>query len=109
LGEKCQENSDSNSGSQCQNIDRKNLKSNRKKARSKLFILRIMAETMLVASANSTWVFFGFNHMCCKHNVLFIMEHVEHCDEITACTNIRRFAKKLKEENIRDWDAEERR
>ncbi len=68
-----------------------------------------MAETMLVATPNSTSVHFGFNRMCRKHNVLFTMEHMERCDEITGCTNIRRFARKLKEQNIRDWDAEERR
>ena len=64
---------------------------------------------MLAAAANSTSVYFGFNHMCRKHNVLFTMEHVECCDEITGCMNIRKFAKKLKEQNIRDWNAEERR
>ena len=68
-----------------------------------------MAETMLAATANSTWVHFGFNHMCRKHNVLFTMEHVEQCDEITGCSNIRKFARNLKEQNIRDWDVEERR
>jgi hypothetical protein len=68
-----------------------------------------MAKTMLEATANSMSVYFGFNHMCCKHNTLFTMEDVQRCDGITACTNIRRFAKKLKELNIRDWDAEERR
>ena len=68
-----------------------------------------MAETMLAAMANSTSVYFGFNHMCMKHNALFTMEHVERCDGITGCTNIRRFARRLKEQNIRDWDAEERR
>ena len=56
-----------------------------------------MAETMLAATANSTSVHFGFNHMCRKHNELFTMEHVEHCDEITGCTNIRKFARRLKE------------
>ena len=74
-----------------------------------MYIPRIMAETMLAATANSTSVHFGFNHMCRKHNALFTMEHVERCDEITGCSNIRRFAKKLKEQNIRDWDVEERR
>ena len=67
-----------------------------------------MAETMLAATANSMSEYFGFNHMCRKHNTLFTMEHVERCDEITGCSNIRKFAKKLKEQNIRDWDVEER-
>jgi hypothetical protein len=68
-----------------------------------------MAETMLAATANSTSVHFCFKHMYRKHNVLFTMEHVECCDEITGCTNIRMFARKLNEQNIRDWEAEERR
>jgi DNA polymerase III delta subunit len=46
--------------------------------------------------------------MCRKHNVLFTMERMERCDEITGCTNIWRFARKLKEQNIRNWDVEER-
>ena len=64
---------------------------------------------MLAPTANSTSLYFGLNHMCRKHNVLFTMEHVEGCDEITGCTNIRKFARRLKEQNIRDWDVEERR
>ena len=51
--------------------------------KEKLYIPRVMAETMLAATANSTSVQFGFNHMCRKQNTLFTMEHVEHCDEIT--------------------------
>ena len=52
-----------------------------------------MAETMLAATANSTSPHFGLNHMCRKHNVLFTMEHVEGCDEISGCSNIRRYAR----------------
>ena len=74
-----------------------------------MYIPRVMAETMLAATANSTSVHFGFNHMCRKHNRLFTMEHVEPCNEITGSTNIRKFARNLKEQNFRDWDAEERR
>jgi hypothetical protein len=48
-----------------------------------------MAETMLATTAKSTSLHFGFNHMCRKHNVLFTMEHVEDCDEISGCINIR--------------------
>ena len=64
---------------------------------------------MLAATANSTSLHFGLNHMCRNHNVLFTMEHVEGCDEITGCTNIRKFSRRLKEQNIHDWDLEERR
>ena len=67
-----------------------------------------MAETMLAATANSTSPHFGLNHMCRKHNVLFTMEHVEGCDEISGCGNIRSYARRLKEQNIRDWEASER-
>ena len=68
-----------------------------------------MAKMMLATTSNSTSMHFGLDHICRKHNVLFTMEHVERCDEITECSNIRKFAKKLKEQNIRDWDVEERR
>ena len=64
---------------------------------------------MLAATANSTSLHFGLNHMCRKHNVLFTMEHVEGCDEISGCSNIRSYARRLKEQNIRDWEASERR
>ncbi len=64
---------------------------------------------MLAATANSTSLHFGLNHMCRKHNVLFTIEHVEGCDEITVCSNIRRVARRLKEQNIRDWETDERR
>ena len=63
---------------------------------------------MLAATANSTSPHFGLNHMCRKHNVLFTMEHVEGCNEISGCDNIRSYARRLKEQNIRDWDASER-
>ncbi len=61
-----------------------------------MYIPRVMAETMLAATANSTSVHFGLNHMCRIYKVLFKMEHVEQCDEITSCTNIWRFARRLK-------------
>ena len=34
------------------------------------------------------------------------MEHVEACSEIQGC--IRKYARRLKEENIREWEPEER-
>ena len=36
------------------------------------------------------------------------MEHVEACSEIQGCDNIRKYARRLKEKNIREWDPEER-
>ena len=50
---------------------------------------------MLAATANSTSLHFGLNHMCRKHNVLFTMENVEGCDEISGCGNIRKYARRL--------------
>ncbi len=64
--------------------------------RAKLYIPLVIAETMLAATANSTSVHFGLNQMCRIDKVLFKMEHVEQCDEITSCTIIRRFAWRLK-------------
>jgi hypothetical protein len=52
----------------------------RPKRKLSLYIPRIMAETMLVATVNSTSVYLGFNHMSPKHNVLFTNEQVENCD-----------------------------
>ncbi len=63
---------------------------------------------MLAATASSTSVYFGFNHMCRKQNVLFKMEHVEACTDIIGFDNIRKLARRLKEKNIREWDPEER-
>ena len=63
---------------------------------------------MLAATVNSTLLNFGHNHMCRMHDVLFTMEQVEGCDEITGCSNIRSYARRLKEQNIRDWEVSER-
>jgi hypothetical protein len=73
-----------------------------------LYIPRIMAETILVETANSNSLLFDLNHKCCKHNVLFIIEQVERCEEISGCSNIRRYARRLNEENIKDWETSER-
>ena len=72
-----------------------------------MYISRIMAKKMLLATANSTSVYFGFNHMSHKHN--FTMEHIERCDEIIGCATIRKIVKKLKEKYIYHWNVEERR
>ena len=36
------------------------------------------------------------------------MEHVEQCDGLTGCKNIRSYAKRLKEQHILEWEPEER-
>ena len=79
-----------------------------KKPKDKLYIPRVMAKMMLATTSNSTSIHFGLDHMCRKHNVLFTMEHVEACSEIQGCDNIRKYVRRLKEENIREWDPEER-
>ena len=56
-----------------------------------------MAEMMLATTANSTYIHFGVGHMCHRHNQIFTMEHVEQCDGLTGCNNIRSYAKRLKE------------
>ncbi len=76
--------------------------------REKSYIPRIMPETILVDTANSTSLHFDLNHKCRKHNVLIIIEQVERCEEISGCINIRRYARRLKEQNIRDWEMSER-
>ena len=38
----------------------------------------------------------------------FTMEHVEQCDGLTGCNNIRSYAKRLKEQLILEWEPEER-
>ena len=60
--------------------------------KEKLYVPRVMAETMLAATANSTSTHYGFGHMCRKHNKLFTLEHIENCDEMSGCSNVRRYA-----------------
>ena len=67
-----------------------------------------MAEMMLATTANSTSIHFGVGHMCHRHNQIFTMEHVEQCDGLTGCNNIRSYAKRLKEQHILEWEPEER-
>ncbi len=64
---------------------------------------------MLAATATSTSLHFGLNHICSKQNVQFTMEHVESCDEISGCKNIRKYARRLKEQNILEWEVDDRR
>ena len=63
---------------------------------------------MLPTTSNSTSIRFGLGRMCRKHNELFMMELVEMCSEIQGCDNIRKYARRLKEENIREWEPEKR-
>ena len=67
-----------------------------------------MAELMLATTKNSTSIHFGLGHMCERHMVNFALEHLERCDAIVGCYNIKKFADRLKVEHILKWDKEER-
>ena len=63
---------------------------------------------MLATTSNSTSVHFGMDHMCRKHNRLFTLDHIESCDALTGCQDVRKYANKLKDQHILDWDKEDR-
>jgi len=65
--------------------------------KEKLYIPRVMYNMMLATTSNSTSVHFGMDHMCKKHNRLFTLDHVESCDSLTGCQDIRKNANKLKD------------
>ena len=67
-----------------------------------------MINMMLATTANSTSVHFGVNHLCKKHNKLFTLDHIEECDTLSGCGEIRKYANKLKDLHITKWDREER-
>ena len=67
-----------------------------------------MVNMMLATTTNSTSVYFGMDHICHKQNRLFTLDHVESCDALTGCQDIRNFANKLKDQHILDWDKEDR-
>jgi hypothetical protein len=67
-----------------------------------------MVDMMLATTTNSTSVYFGMNHMCHKHNRLFTLDHIESCDALTGCQDVRKYANKLKDQHILDWDKEDR-
>ena len=67
-----------------------------------------MYNMMLGTTINSTSVHFGMDHMCKKHKRLFTLDHVESCDSLTGCQDIRKYANKLKDQHILDWDKEDR-
>jgi hypothetical protein len=67
-----------------------------------------MLNMMLATTTNSTSVHFGTDHMCWKHKCLFTVEHIEKCDALPGCQDIRKYANKLKDQHILDWDKEDR-
>ena len=67
-----------------------------------------MMDMLLATTGNNTSIHFGMGHMCKKHNQLFTLDHVEQCDTLSGCGDIRGFANKLKVKHLLDWDREER-
>jgi hypothetical protein len=46
--------------------------------------------------------------MCRKHQTLFNLEHIEKCDALSGCQDVRKYVNKLKDQHILDWDKEDR-
>ena len=67
-----------------------------------------MLNMMLATTANSTSVHFGVNNLCKKLNTLFTLDHIESCDALSGCQDIRKYANKLKDLHITKWEKEER-
>ena len=76
--------------------------------RDKIYVPRVMVNMMQATTTNSTSIHYGTDHMCKKHKVLFNLEHIEKCDQLSGCQDIRKYANKLKDQHILDWDKEER-
>ena len=76
--------------------------------REKIYVPKIMMDTMLSATGNGTSIHFGYGHCCRKHNRLFTLDHIEERDALTGVEDIRGYANKLKEHHILDWGREDR-
>jgi DNA polymerase III alpha subunit (gram-positive type) len=59
---------------------------------------------MLATTAYSTFVHFGMNNLCKKYNKLFTLDHIEECDALSGCQDIRKYANMLKDLNIKKRD-----
>jgi hypothetical protein len=68
----------------------------------------MMNQMMLAATGDSTSIHFGMNHLCHKHKKLFNLEHIEACDALQGCQEIRKYANKLKDDHIFDLSKEDR-
>jgi hypothetical protein len=73
-----------------------------------MYIPKLLADMMWATTKDSTCVSFGFGHRCLKHKVLFNLDHLASCSEIQGCQNVARYAKRIKEQHILDWEEEER-
>ena len=67
-----------------------------------------MMDVMLATTGNSTCPTFVMGHMCHNHNRLFTLDHIESCDQLTGCEQIREYANKLKDQHILSWPSDER-
>ena len=73
--------------------------------REKIYVPKIMMDVMLATTGKSTCPTFGMGHKCHKHNRLFTLDHVESCDQLTGCNQIREYANKLKDQHVLEWDS----
>ena len=76
--------------------------------REKIYVPRSMMDLMISTTGNSTSIHFGMGHMCHRHDRLFTLDHIEQCDQLSGCNDIRRYANKLREQHILDWSKEDR-
>ena len=76
--------------------------------REKIYVPKIMMDTMLSATGNGTSLHFGYGHLCGKHNKLFSLSHIEECDALSGVGDIRKYFNKLKEVHLLEWQREER-
>ena len=67
-----------------------------------------MTDMMLATTGNGTSIHFGMNHLCLSHNKLYTLEHIGECNRLRNCSDIQRYALRLKKEHILDWEKEER-
>jgi len=80
----------------------------KKPKRQPIYLPKILANMMWATTKDSTCVSFGMGHRCLKHNQIFTLQHLASCSEIQGCQNITKFAKRIKEQHILDWEKEER-
>jgi hypothetical protein len=90
------------------NNDYKKPEKERLPKQEEIWVPKNMYSLMLATTANSTSVHFGMNNLCKKHNKLFTLDHLEECDTISGCQDIRKYANKLKDLHITKWDKEDR-
>ena len=76
--------------------------------KDRIYVPKAMMHLMIGSTANKTSIHFGMNHMCHRHDVLFTIDHVLECDQISGCDDIRRFANRLRTQHILEWEQEER-